>query len=127
MRSINALALVLMVSLAACTSRPIRNVDNDPVVTSGKPATMAGVEQAIVRAGKGLGWVMTPVKPGELSGRLSLREHVAVVDITYDTKRFSIKYKDSENLDHADGNIHRNYNGWIENLEREIRANLQRM
>ncbi|MEO6749631.1 MAG: hypothetical protein ABI294_08580 [Casimicrobiaceae bacterium] len=127
MRSINALALVLMVSLAACTSRPIRNVDNDPVVTSGKPATMAGVEQAIVRAGKGLGWVMTPVKPGELSGRLSLREHVAVVDITYDTKRFSIKYKDSENLDHAGDNIHRNYNGWIENLEREIRANLQRM
>jgi hypothetical protein len=73
------------------------------------------------------GWVMTSVQPGELAGRLSLRNHVAIVDITYDAKSFSIKYKDSENLDHADGDIHRNYNGWIGNLEREIRANLLQM
>jgi hypothetical protein len=119
--------LAATVTLTACTSRPIRNVDNDPVVTAGKPATMADVEQAITRAGAGLGWVMTPVRPGEMTGRLALRTHVAVVDITYDTRTFSIRYKDSVNLDYANGNVHKNYNGWIENLEREIRANLLRM
>ncbi|MEO6929911.1 MAG: hypothetical protein ABI190_12175 [Casimicrobiaceae bacterium] len=127
MLRIIALALLLCVALSACTSRPIRNVESDQVVTSGAPATMAGVEQAIIRAGTGLGWVMTPVKPGELSGRLVLREHTAVVSVIYDTRSFSIRYKSSVNLDHADGHIHRNYNGWIENLEREIRANLLRI
>jgi hypothetical protein len=127
MSKIIVLAFALVFALGACTSRPIRNVDNDPVVTATKPATMADVEQAIMRAGAGLGWVMTPVRPGLVTGRLALRTHVAVVDITYDTKSFSIRYKDSVNLDHEDGNIHKNYNGWIDNLEREIRANLLRM
>ncbi|MEO8849803.1 MAG: hypothetical protein ABI440_14385 [Casimicrobiaceae bacterium] len=122
-----ALALMLCVALAACTSRPIRNVESDPVVTPGAPATMASVEQAIIRAGTGLGWVMAPVKPGELSGRLVLREHTAVVSVIYDTGSFSIRYRNSVNLDHSDGQIHRNYNGWIDNLEREIRANLLRI
>jgi hypothetical protein len=127
MLRIIALAFVLVFALGACSSRPIRNVDNDPVVTASKPATTADVEQAIMRAGAGLGWVMTPARPGLVTGRLALRTHVAVVDITYDAKSFSIKYKDSVNLDYDGGNIHKNYNGWIENLEREIRANLLRM
>jgi hypothetical protein len=127
MSKIIVLAFALVFALGACTSRPIRNVDNDPVVTATKPATMADVEQAIMRAGAGLGWVMTPVRPGLVTGRLALRTHVAVVDITYDTKSFSIRYKDSVNLEYDGGNIHKNYNGWIDNLEREIRANLLRM
>lgn len=121
------LASILLVTLAACTLRPIRNVDNDPVVTASRTATTSDVERAIIRAGASLGWVMTPVKPGLIAGRLALRNHTAVVDVTYDSKAFSIKYKDSVNLDYADGNIHKNYNGWIENLEREIRANLLRL
>lgn len=121
------LASILLVTLAACTLRPIRNVENDPVVTASKTATTSDVEHAIIRAGSSLGWVMAPVKPGLITGRLALRTHTAVVDVTYDSKSFSIKYKDSTNLDYADGNIHRNYNGWIDNLEREIRANLLRL
>ena len=124
MLRIIALAFVLVFALGACSSRPIRNVDNDPVVTASKPATTADVEQAIMRAGAGLGWVMTPARPGLVTGRLALRTHVAVVDITYDAKSFSIKYKDSVNLDYDGGNIHKNYNGWIENLDRSIRSNL---
>ncbi len=127
MLRIIALISILAVFLAACTSRPIRNVENDPVVTANRTATMSDVEHAIVRAGAGLGWVMTPVRPGLMTGRLALRTHVAVVDITYDTRTFSIRYKDSVNLDYANGSVHRTYNGWIENLEREIRANLLRI
>ena len=39
-------------------------------------------------------------------------------------KDYSITYKESTNLDYMNGQIHRNYNGWIENLDRDIRANL---
>ena len=49
--------------------------------------------------------------------------HVAVVDIEHDTKSYSIKYRDSQNLTPRDGMIHKNYNGW--NLDKEIRTQVQ--
>ena len=117
--------IAVAVLLGACTQAPVRNVAQTPVVTgTGKPVTADQVRSAIVRAGSGLGWQMTPVDPGLVSGRLALRGHVAVVDVRYSPKDFSITYKDSTNLDYANGQIHKNYNGWIENLDRDIRANL---
>ncbi len=122
------LVLGLVLLVAGCTSRPIMNVTDQPVVNAaGKQLSADQVREVIVKAGVGLGWVMTPVSPGLISGRLALREHLAVVDIRYNGKAFSITYKDSTNLHYRDGQIHRNYNGWIENLDREIRAELLRM
>ena len=85
------------------------------------------MERSIIRAGSQLGWVMTPVRPGLVSGRLDLRTHIAVVDVPYDAKSYSIKYKESTNLNADGANIHKNYNGWIENLDRNIRAELLRL
>ena len=39
-------------------------------------------------------------------------------------KNYSINYKDSTNLDYDGTNIHRNYNGWIANLDRAIKTQL---
>jgi hypothetical protein len=123
-----ALALSLVLAfVAACTSRPIMNINDATVVTSGKAATAQDVERAIMRAGSQLGWVMAPVRPGLVSGRLDLRTHTAVIDVPYDARSFSIKYKESTNLNADGANIHKNYNGWIENLDRNIRAELLRL
>ena len=120
------LAAALLIS--ACTSRPIMNVTDAPVVTTnGKQLTADQVGKAIVSAGNGLGWVMTPVSPGLVGGTLKLRNHLAAVDVRYTAKTFSVAYKDSTNLDYQNGQIHKNYNGWIENLNRDIRANLMAM
>jgi hypothetical protein len=114
--------------LAGCTSRPIVNVVDQPVVSAaGKQLTADQVRNAIVSAGNALGWVMTPVSPGLDSGRLMLRDHVAVVDVRYTETTYSITYKESTNLNYRDGQIHKNYNGWIENLNRDIRNELLRM
>src|SRR5688572_20042676 len=83
---------------AACAPRaaPIYNVTNSPIILApGKSASMADIQQAIVRAGATLGWQMQAEGPGRLSGRLAVRQHLAVVDIEHNTKTFSIKYKDS--------------------------------
>jgi len=113
--------------LAGCTTRPILNVTDQPVVTSaGKPVSADQVRNAIVKAGNSLGWVMTPVSPGLVNGRLALRDHLAVVDVRYTATTYSITYKDSTNLNYRDGQIHKNYNGWIENLDRDIRNELLR-
>jgi hypothetical protein len=121
-------AACVLLFLAGCTTRPIMNVTDQPVVAApGKQLTADQVRNAIVAAGTGLGWVMAPVSPGLVSGRLMLRDHVAVVDIRYTATTYSITYKDSTNLNYRDGQIHKNYNGWIENLDRDIRAGLLRM
>jgi hypothetical protein len=118
------LAAVAAAALAACV-QPIYNVKSAPVeAPGGKPPTMAEVEKAIVRAGSSLGWRMQPVKEGHVVGTLHLRAHTAVVDITYDTKTYNITYKDSMELNYDGTNIHKNYNGWIQNLDKGIRTQL---
>ena len=119
------LVLVMVMVVAGCTSRPIVNVTDQPVVAmAGAQLTADQVRDSIVKAGVGLGWVMTPVSPGLISGRLALRDHVAIAEIRYSAATYSITHKDSTNLNYRDGQIHKNYNSWIENLDRDIRANL---
>jgi hypothetical protein len=122
------MALAMALLMAACTSRPVMNVTDAPVVTTGgKQITTDQVRNAIVGAGNGLGWVMTPTSAGLVVGSLNLRTHLAVVDVRYTARTFSIAYKDSTNLDYQNGQIHKNYNGWIENLDRSIRNELLRI
>jgi hypothetical protein len=113
--------------LAGCASnQPINNVVNAPLVyPQGKSLTMGEVSKAVVAAGTGLGWQMQPTAPGKISGRLVLRTHVAEVDVEHNTKSYSIKYRDSQNLEARDGMIHKAYNGWIENLDKAIRSNVE--
>ncbi|MFP5419309.1 MAG: hypothetical protein ACLGHA_09150 [Gammaproteobacteria bacterium] len=122
-RSSFILAVISIAMLGGCRSAGIYNVSAAPVVAN-KSVSMDDVQKAIVRAGVGLGWQMKPVAPGLIEGTLTLRTHMAKVDIKYDTKTYSITYKDSSNLDYSGSSIHKNYNGWVQNLDNGIRAQL---
>jgi len=125
-RLTKGLVVLATAALAACsTLAPIANVDSVTVSTqANKPLSAQEVRAAIVRAGAGLGWVMKDEGPGKLTGILNLRTHTAEVDIPYSASSYAIRYKSSVNLQAADGKIHRNYNGWIQNLSRSINAQL---
>lgn len=116
----------LAILLLACAPVPIHNVDNAPVSTSNSNYDLNDVTKAIQRAGTGLGWQMKEETPGHIVGTLFLRNHMAKVDITYTLDDYSIKYKDSTQLDYdaANNTIHKNYNGWIQNLTNAINAQL---
>ena len=117
--------VVAAVFLSACAApNTVHNVSDVPVVSNKANPTADDVRQAIVRAGAQLGWAMKPDRPGHILGTLTLRQHVAVVDIDYTPKSYSIKYKDSTNLNYDGTSIHRNYNGWIQNLDKAIRTQL---
>lgn len=122
----NILTGLAVIMLAGCvTPHPVRNINAEPVVgPAGRAVSLEDVGKAIMRAGGTLGWQMKQVEPGYTLGTLKLRSHVAVVDIRYTTKNYSITYKDSSNLDYDGTNIHRNYNGWIFNLDRAIKTQL---
>lgn len=120
-----ATVLVSAILLVGCKTAPILNVQDAPVtVATGQKATMASVESAIIRAGGSLGWVMKIEKPGLIVGTLSLRTHVAVVEIPFSATTYSIIYRSSVNLEQQGGNIHSNYNGWITNLNQAIQRQL---
>ncbi len=118
-----AAMIVLTMALIGCRTAPVYNVTEAPINTSEK-ATADDVKKAILSAGAGLGWQMKEVEPGHIVGNLFLRKHSAVVDIPYSTESYSITYKDSTELNYDGSNIHSNYNGWIQNLDRAIQARL---
>jgi hypothetical protein len=118
-------ALSVGLAIVACNTVPIMNVDNAAISTpSGKPLTQEQVRAAIIRAGSALGWQMKDEGPNKMVGTLVLRTHTAVVDIPYSASNYSIKYRSSVNLEESGGNIHKNYNGWIQNLNRGINTQL---
>src|SRR4051794_10880462 len=115
MSTTRAIFVATIILLAAgCTGpRPIYNV-SDGVISSSKPnATTEEVGKAIIRAGAALGWNMQETAPGQILGTLNLRTHMAAVNVNYDARSYSIRYKDSSNLGYDGTNIHSNYNGWI--------------
>ena len=116
---------MLAIGPAACTVAPIYNVTDAPTTTpSGKALQASQVRQVIITAGSSLGWRIVDAGPGRLQGTLNLRTHSAIVDIPYSAIKYSIQYKGGENLMAADGTIHKNYNGWVQNLDRGIRSAL---
>ena len=126
MRILSTLVVLLAsLTIVACGSVPILNVSNAPAVNaSGKTLSPEQVKSAIIRAGAGLGWQMKEDGPGKITATLELRNHTAAVDIPYSPASYSIVYKSSSNLHEGGGNIHKNYNGWIQNLTRAINVQL---
>jgi hypothetical protein len=119
-----SIIVISLALLAGCKTATVRNVDSAMILGD---ITIVNVENAINRAGSTLGWSLTKKSDGHILGKLALRSHLAVVDITYNKSSYSITYVDSTNLDYSNGVIHKNYNGWIENLEKAINVQLSMM
>ena len=124
LKSLFSLFLITTLILIGCArTDAIYNVNSAPItVASMKSYTLTDVRNAIVRAGAGIGWQMQEVAPGHLVGTLNIRTHMAQVDIKYNTKTYSITYKDSSDLDYDGTKIHKNYNGWIQHLDNAIKT-----
>ncbi|MGB4117588.1 MAG: hypothetical protein WBK51_13695 [Polaromonas sp.] len=117
--------LAVVLAIAGCNAVPILNVKDAAVTSaSGKAMSNAEVRAAILRAGAALGWQMRDEGSNMLVGTILLRDHTAVIEIPYSPSNYSIKYRSSTNLKESGGNIHKNYNGWIQNLTRGINAQL---
>jgi len=126
MRAFSLGAVVLSaVLLAACTTKPILNIQDAPVVSqAGKPLNADQVRAAIQRACAALGWTVKDAGPGKLNATIVLRSHSAEIEIPYSAATYSLIYKSSVDLRAANGQIHGNYNGWIQNLDKGIKAQM---
>lgn len=118
-----AAALICSVLLAACAAQPIYSVPDQPITTS-KSLKHDEVRAAIGRGAARYGWKVRDEGPNTVVATIDLRTHHAEVTIKYDTRNYSIEYKDSNNLNYDGAHIHHAYNGWIHNLQKGINAEL---
>lgn len=118
--------LLMILLMAGCTSQPVLNIRETrlPALSDGSWPTPEDVQMAILSACRDRGWIPIVIKPGLIEARLAVRTHRAVVDIEYTDNSYAITYKDSENLDYHDGEIHRNYNKWVINLSNSIQKQI---
>lgn len=114
--------LVAAVLITGCASRtaPIQNVSQ----TVAQSYSDQQMQRAIVEAGAANHWVISPAGPGVMNGLLAERGHTANIRITYTANSYRIDYVSSTNLKADSGQIHRNYNRWIQNLNQGIQTRL---
>ena len=124
-RAILMTSFLALTLVSACRTVPISN----PNVSLSPPpnASLEDIGQAIVAAGTGLGWAIQLEEPGKARGTLHLRDHEAVVEITYTKQKLQINYAGSTNLLQAGDDIHRNYNRWVKNLRVQIQRRVVRL
>jgi hypothetical protein len=132
------------IGLSGCGEPRIVNISDAPVISAASSTTDDDVKQAIVHAGEGLGWTMRTEARYKLIGTLTVRDQTAIVAIDYNTKTYSINYRDSTNLGYvwkpfsdyggtitnvstSQGQIHKNYNDWIKKLDAAIRLEISNL
>lgn len=125
------LSFSLFVSAAHARSAvPIEPQENIPVpAVVSATVTPEKVRHAFIVAGAQRGWTFTDAGEGKLKGKLEVRDkHSATVEVTYDAKKYSVRYLDSYNLKYEVLNgvaqIHPFYNKWVKALIEDVNRNL---
>ena len=132
--------LGLLAALLACTllgfnahargGVPVADFENLPAVTaSGEPASAAQIKAGIMAAGPHHGWIITAPAADRMEASLNVRgKHTVVTEIFYKAGQYSVKYKDSSNMnfDPSSRSIHPKYNQWVQGLVEDIRTEVAR-
>lgn len=103
---------------------PIYQVIDHPVPPSAQKLSVDEIGHAIIAAGLMRKWRFEPHGPGQMDATYDNGKHAATVRVTYNQKAYSIALVNSVNLLQEGNQIHRTYNFWIRNLEKDIEVRL---
>lgn len=115
---------VLALLLVGCASKAIMNVENRPIPQAAQQFSLDRIEQEIIAAGQARSWQMRREGPGHLVATQVRANYNASVDIRFDQRAYSITHRSSTGMREKDGTIHKRYNLWIGNLQRDIDTHL---
>jgi len=121
-----AMVTALAVLVSGCFGRiqPVYNAEANPVPVKLQEGSLDNIGTVIQTSAIHRGWVVNDVTPGKMKATLHNRSHVAVIEITYSKKDYSINYISSVDLLYDGEKIHRSYNKWIRTLQNDINKNL---
>ncbi|MDU9395698.1 MULTISPECIES: hypothetical protein [Pseudomonadaceae] len=123
-RPLAVLALALALATGCSTQRPVLN-PHEPVPPS-LNVSQSQMQAAILAALQARDWTPTRVTPTEISASINVRNrHRAEIAIAYSPLDFDIQYRNSSGLNYENGEIHRNYNRWVNNLSNTILREIQ--
>ncbi|MBB3194250.1 hypothetical protein [Roseateles terrae] len=119
-----ALALVFG-AVQARSTVPLVEPERVVVAATADALTAEQVKQAIVRGGAKHEWTVVREEAGKVQLKyIKQNKHEVVVDVSYDTTGFQIRYVGSTNMKYEQANgtamIHPFYNTWVSNLSRSI-------
>lgn len=122
---IAALALVAFAPAVQAGGRPIpmqEIIDSPFPWPPGKAATMEQAQHAVMAGLTAKGWTATVPAPGKAHGYIQKPDWRCEIDVTFNTKSYSILYSNSEHLDYDATKkvIHRNFNRWLQLLQQQI-------
>ena len=114
-------AIAVVGALAGCArTAPIDQVHS--TVSAGH--TQEQVKKAILKAGVERKWIMSEAGQGVIKAPPPSRDHSDEIRINYTASSYDINYENSQNLQASGGQIHKNYNRWVRNLDKDIQLNL---
>lgn len=116
-------ALVLgaaMFASACSTTTGMYRVVYRPIVGAAANGHFSEIAE---RALEGRGWQVTGRREGAIDASLNVNAQTrADITIVYTAATYTFEYRGSEGLNYSRGRIHRHYNNWINNLDRDIQA-----
>jgi hypothetical protein len=119
------LALILTFALlgSACATGRVIEPKAVPI---GVAKTLPQIAKAITAGGADKGWQAKPEGSNRILLTLNSRSYVVRVTVEYSQDEYTVRYKDSENLEYnAEKNsIHKKYFHWVRNLEGAINKRL---
>jgi len=119
-----AAALGVLLLAAACT-QTLKRVNSESYGWGPQQGvTLAKVQATMEKTAYDLGWEVVDTKPGSFTAKRSwdYDKHNIAVDVVYDLKAFSIRYKDSKAMGYDGRSIHHPYTVMVAALEDKIKA-----
>lgn len=127
-RRIPHLLLILAVlALGACSRlQPVLTVQQPLPTDSASYLDEQAMQQVLGRALTRTRWQIEEGRPGFIVAHMDFRgRHKVWIDIDYAPDHYAIRYRDSENLGHADGKIHKRYNALVKKLNGTVQQELR--
>jgi len=122
-----SVCLLSVVLLSSCTSfklKPVLNYKNQALPGN---MSMKQAKRCIITGATVKGWSTKVIKTGLIQAWITVRSHYVSVYIPYSRYSYSILYHSSHNMLYKNGMIHRNYNRWVVNLNRNIQKQIMQL
>ena len=118
------LITLALLTTAGCTNKPVLNTQHE--LPADIQISEEKMKTVIVTALQKREWTVQRLSPQLVQAEITIRnQYYAAIDIRHTRNSYAITYRDSRDLGYKDGKIHRNYNRWVNNLDRDIMAGLR--
>jgi hypothetical protein len=111
---------LILLAAAACKTETVYDVRDEPVPGPAQGLARDELGRKITEAVASAHWRIDAAEPGRLWATYDVGKHAATVAVAWSERTYSITLASANNLEQHGDQIHRTYNVWVRNLEREI-------